>query len=194
MKDREFFDSVAEKWDSICCNPKEKVEYVIKKAEFKKGEDILDVGSGTGILVPYLEDAIGEKGSITAIDISKNMIEVSKRKNKYNNLSFKVEDFLEYDTDKKYDYVVAYSCYPHFKNKEKFFKKAYGILKQKGKIVIAHIESKELINARHNKIEDKIHSDALLDVNITAKSAENSGFNTAYKEDNEKFYIYIGIK
>ena len=66
-------------------------------------------------------------------------------------MDFEIKDFFEYTTPKKFNHILAYSCYPHFNDEESFFKKAYSLLEDKGKIVIAHIESKEAINSRHKE-------------------------------------------
>ncbi|ADK15329.1 class I SAM-dependent methyltransferase [Clostridium ljungdahlii] len=194
MQDKEFFNEVAEKWDTMCCHPREKVDHVIESIGLTEGEKVLDIGSGTGIVIPYLEKKVGKSGSITALDIAGNMIQVSKRKNKYLNLNFQVADFLEYESSKSYDCIVAYSCYPHFKNKEKFFEKSYSLLKSGGKLVIAHIESKDVINLRHSKIEDKLDSNTLVDIEKLAEFAQKRGFVSSYTQDDSEFYIYVGKK
>ncbi|WP_406542999.1 methyltransferase domain-containing protein [Clostridium ljungdahlii] len=101
---------------------------------------------------------------------------------------------MEYESSKSYDCIVAYSCYPHFKNKEKFFEKSYSLLKSGGKLVIAHIESKDVINLRHSKIEDKLDSNTLVDIEKLAEFAQKRGFVSSYTQDDSEFYIYVGKK
>lgn len=194
MDNREFFNNLAEKWDSMCCHPEEKVNHVFDKIKLEKGNHVLDIGSGTGIIIPYIEKEIGESGKLVALDLSEKMIEVSKKKNDYKNLSFYVGDFNLYNPLEKYDCIIAYSCYPHFNDREVFFKKANSLLKKGGKAVIAHIESRQKINSRHNDIEDHIHSNDLVEANETSKIMNEHGFNTIYTEDNSEYYICIGEK
>ncbi len=194
MEDREFFNIVAENWDNMCCHPPEKVNHVIESIDFAKGEKVLDVGSGTGVLIPYLERKIGKNGSITAIDIAENMIKVSRRKNKYSNLNFQIADFFKYESKEEYDCIIAYSCYPHLKDKEKFFEKSYNLLNPEGKLAIAHIESKDKINSHHSKIGDTIDSNLLVDIDKLAGAAEKKGFYPLYLQDDHEFYIYVGKK
>ena len=68
------------------------------------------------------------------------------------------------------------------------------MLKTGGKLVIAHIESKDVINLRHSKIEDKLDSNALVDVGKLAEFAERRGFISSYMQDDSEFYIYVGKK
>jgi ubiquinone/menaquinone biosynthesis C-methylase UbiE len=194
MDDKDFFNSMADKWDSICCHPVEKVNYIMNKIGLRIGDRVLDLGSGTGITIPFLEERIGESGSITALDIAERMIEISRKKNRHSNIDFVVEDFYEYSCNKPFDCIVAYSCYPHFKDKEGFFKKCFSLLNRGGRIVIAHVESRERINSRHRDVEDKLTSDKLPEVEITADIMKEHGFRVSYYEDNAEYYICLGEK
>lgn len=194
MDNKDFFNSLAEKWDGICCHPEEKVNYVIDKMGLKKGDIVLDIGSGTGVTIPYLERRIGANGKIIALDIAEKMIEISKKKNVYDNLEFQIKDFFEYATAKKFTHILAYSCYPHFIDEEKFFKKAYSLLEDKGKIIIGHIESKEAINSRHREEDNSIKSLKLSEVEKLCELAKKQGFESIYKEDSKDYFIFIGEK
>lgn len=194
MNDKDFFNSMADKWDSICCHPAEKVNYIMNKIGLKSGDKVLDIGSGTGITIPFLEERIGESGKIIALDIAEKMIEISKKKNCYSNIDFAVKDFYEYFSEELIDCILAYSCYPHFKDKTSFFKKGFSLLKDGGKIVVAHIESRATINNRHIDVKDRLTSDTLPEVDITAEFMKEYGFKVSYLEDNLEYYICIGQK
>lgn len=194
MENREFFNNIAEKWDSICCHPEEKIKYIFDKINLEKGNSVLDIGSGTGITIPYIEKEIGMEGKLTALDVSEKMIEISKKKHSYNNLNFSVEDFYLYSCREKYDCIIAYSCYPHFTDSKAFFEKAYSLLKPGGKIVIAHVEGRDKINSRHNEIEHKIDSNNLDEVGITLSIMRKASFEIIYVEDSAEYYICIGQK
>ncbi|WP_434306112.1 class I SAM-dependent methyltransferase [Clostridium botulinum] len=194
MNDKEFFNNLADKWDDMCFHSKEKIEYILSKANLKEGDRVLDIGSGTGVLIPYLENIISNNGNIAAIDIAENMLKVSKEKNKYSNLKFIVGDFLEYKSKKTFNCITAYSCYSHFKDKDKLAHRAYELLEEGGRLVIAHSESKEKINSRHKDVDHKIKSHILPKVKYTAELMEKHKFKTIYTEDNEECYIYIGAR
>lgn len=194
MDDREFFNNMADKWDEICCHPSEKVNYIMNRISLKFGNTVLDLGSGTGVTIPYLEGRIGEEGKITALDISEKMIDVSKKKNRFSNVTFEVCDYYNYSSTEKYDCILAYSCYPHFKDKDRFFEKSFSLIESGGKIVIAHIESREKLNSIHKNVEDKLDSDELLEVDYTAELMRKHGFKVTYTEDSSEYYICIAEK
>ena len=62
------------------------------------GQNSLDVGTGTGVLIPYLIKAVGPSGSVTAIDYSEKMVQVCKTKHSHiKNVNIKVGN-IEEDT------------------------------------------------------------------------------------------------
>jgi hypothetical protein len=91
---KEFFDKYAETWDEITFHDPKKLIRILSVLDLKLGQKVLDVGSGTGVMIPYLFNYVKESGSIVAIDFSENMIMISKRKHpieKFPNLKFKVQ-------------------------------------------------------------------------------------------------------
>ncbi len=54
-KKKEFFNDRAKVWDEISVHSLEKVEYIIELLEIQGDDRILDVDTGTGILIPFYE-------------------------------------------------------------------------------------------------------------------------------------------
>ncbi|MDE5796614.1 MAG: hypothetical protein K2H75_05850, partial [Muribaculaceae bacterium] len=65
----DFFDNLAPTWDAneIRSTP-ERVRTILGKLPISKGMTVLDLGTGTGVLVPYLSEIVGPEGHVTAID------------------------------------------------------------------------------------------------------------------------------
>ena len=144
MDNREYFNSLAFKWDKICFHDEEKLKKIVTLAAVKNNSLILDVGTGTGVLVKYLLATSPLK--IVAVDYAENMIKVAK--SKYKNearVEFKVADIFEFK-QKGFDYIFMYSVYPHFKDKAKLFSHLASF-KQGRQTCYCHSESKEIINA-----------------------------------------------
>ena len=51
-KQKEFFDSQAENWDTHAVHDPAKKAYIVGKLELEDGMSILDVGTGTGTMIP----------------------------------------------------------------------------------------------------------------------------------------------
>ncbi|MDO6354363.1 class I SAM-dependent methyltransferase [Caloramator sp. CAR-1] len=189
MDIKRFFDNIAHKWDEISKHDELKLRKIIELSNVIPNSNILDVGSGTGILIKYLLKTNPNK--ITAIDISEKMIE--KAKEKYNDIriNFIAKDIFEFSED-RYDYVFLYSVYPHIEDKDKLFKHILSLLNPGGKIIIAHSESKEKINQIHKTIDSFKHL-LLPPVEETEKLMQKY-FNICIKIDDDSMYYISGQK
>jgi ubiquinone/menaquinone biosynthesis C-methylase UbiE len=92
-----------------------------------KYHSVLDIGCGTGIYTRYFSDM---DKSVTAIDISENMLDFAKKSIlKKNNTSFIKDDFLTHDFgDKKFDLIFASFVINYFDDLDLFFKKIKKLL------------------------------------------------------------------
>jgi len=72
------------------------------------GKEILDIGTGSGCIAISLAKHY-PNAKVTALDVSKDAIELSKMNSKENdvNLEFINADILNYKSDKKYDIIVS---------------------------------------------------------------------------------------
>ena len=80
MNHQQFFDQHAGKWDARQKPEEGKLKRVVGSACIKKGNTVLDIGTGTGILLPYLAETTGHLGRIVALDISFEMLKRAKAK------------------------------------------------------------------------------------------------------------------
>ncbi len=189
MDSKEFFNKVALEWDKMCKHNDIKLREIIDLSAIRNNAKILDVGTGTGILVSYLLEKSPLK--ITAIDISENMIMVAKEKYKDDRVEFIVKDVMEFN-DKGFDYIFIYSAYPHFNDKEALFKHLLDRLNDGGKIIIAHSESKEKINQIHSK-KDVVKDDVLEPAEVTTKIMSKY-FEIDKVIDNEEMYYISAFR
>ena len=72
------------------------------------GKNILDIGTGSGCIAISLAKNL-PNAKVTAIDISKDALEVAKKNAKLNNVevNFINADIFKYKSDKKYDVIVS---------------------------------------------------------------------------------------
>lgn len=186
-KGKEYFDSMAASWDEKFKPDYAKINYILSFLGDLNGGRVLDVGTGTGALVPLLKPA---GCRIDAIDISEKMIEVARAK--YSDVAdFIVDDIQTAQLQNRYDVIVCHNVYPHFADKEVTLKNIKNHLLDKGKLLIAHSCSREEINRRHRENES-VREDVLPSVAEVTKLAEKAGFKTLYTKD-AVVYVYLGV-
>lgn len=190
---KEFFDERASEWDEMTLHELEKLEYIVELLSLKPGQIVLDVGSGTGVMIPYLRHYIRDTGKIVAVDFSEKMIEIAKSKfstQEYKNVEFLVQDVNNTPMNYEYDAILCYSCFPHFSNKAATVKHLAKGLKKGGKLMIAHSESRDAINNLH-KDTAEVSADFLPTMREIAKMMESSGLKVIDKIDNDEMFIII---
>lgn len=193
-KQREFFNERANMWDSMSLHDPKKVEYITEILKIEGTEDILDVGTGTGIMIPQYLSRI-TTGHVTAVDYSENMIAVAKSKNpESETLDYRVLDIYEIEQVERYDLIVCYSCFPHFPDPVRAIEVLTGALRTGGRFCIAHSSSKEHINKVHAEGGTEICNDYLPEIELMKQMYSQCGLQPVFFRDDSEFYIAIGMK
>src|SRR5919106_1979009 len=106
-------------------------------ADAKKGETVVDLGSGAGIDVFLSANRVGESGRVIGIDLTDEMLEKARRnakENGYTNVEFKkgdIEKSIPVD-DNSVDLVISNCVINLTTNKADTFKEIHRILKMQG--------------------------------------------------------------
>lgn len=195
MNNRDFFNGMAEKWDNTVNHDENKIRQILNMVLIKEGDRVLDVGTGTGIMIPFLRSHIGDAGRIIAVDIAEKMIEVARRKYSFENVEFIINDVLEMELPKNYfDCIMCYSMFPHFNDKEAAINSLAECLKIGGRLAICHSQSREAINNLHKGMTDAVQNDRLPSASVLKKYCNDAGLSMAIEVDNNEMFVVIGEK
>ena len=107
--------------------------FLLKYLRPKKTEKILEIGCGPG---KWTNIVSGRCNEITAVDISRNMINEAKSYCEADNISFIHGDIMKINIAGKFDKIYAVRSLEYIKDKEDFIRKMRKLLKDKGKIFI----------------------------------------------------------
>jgi demethylmenaquinone methyltransferase/2-methoxy-6-polyprenyl-1,4-benzoquinol methylase len=188
---QEFFNKLAEKWDESPRHDLIKIEVMLELLGIKQGDKVLDVGTGTGVLVPLLSRFTGE-ADITAIDFAENMITAAKKKFPGSAVTFISGDVLEYPFEiESFDFVVCYSVFPHLDNHAKALRRLAVLLKPGGVIAIMHSAGREAINMGHGHVQ-LLKQDMLPPYDIIRAYMRTCGLQEEVMIDNKRMYMVCG--
>lgn len=134
-----FFDKIAKHYDKgIFASVVRKMHLKITQLRFiKDNSKILDAGCGTGDLLSIL--ANNKSLKLYGIDISKEMIKISRRKLK-NKAKIQLSSAEELKFAKNYfDYVFSIDAFHHYESQDKAMKNFQRILKKRGSLIIVDV-------------------------------------------------------
>ena len=142
-----FFDRCAPTWDAEMVLDESKINTILDNAGVHRGSKVLDVGCGTGVLVPfYLGRGVS---SVLGVDISPGMIRIARSKFTDAAVSFVCADAETGWFGSGFDCIVIYNAFPHFSDAGMLIGNLCTMLAEGGILTVAHSMSRERVNAHH---------------------------------------------
>ena len=186
-----FFDRCAPTWDADMIKSDAKIGKILDNAEVDAGMDVLDVACGTGVMFDYyLARGVA---AVVGIDISPEMAKIAAEKYAEDpRVQVICGDVEEYDFDRKFDRIVVYNAFPHFPYPKRLIKTLAGLLKEDGRLTVAHGMSREAIDGHHSGAASKV-SNGLM----TAESLKrifDAHFDVEVVISNRHMYQVSGVK
>ena len=109
---------------------------IVAAAELAPGSSVLDVGTGTGALVPFYEELGLSQGSITGVDLSPKMIAYAAER--YPEANFLCADILAVSAPGAFDAVVINACFGNMHDQQLVLEHAASLVRTGGRVLIAH--------------------------------------------------------
>jgi len=167
----------------------ERLEKIVELGRIKEGDTVLDIGSGTGILIPIIMKY--KPSRIYACDLSRRMLEVLKQK--FPTVVTLLSDIREVKfPDGSIDVAFLNACYPNIVDKKRAFLNLSRMLKPEGRIVISHPLGKAFIKDLKKKAPYPLDE---FPGGSEAKVLFNPfGLQIEDFVDEEKFYVLVLMK
>ncbi len=134
-----------------CGNP-------VALASLKKGETVLDLGSGPGFDCFLAANKVGKSGKVIGVDMTPDMLDRARenaRKGNYTNVEFRLGEIENLPAaDNSVDAVISNCVINLAPDKRRVFKEAYRVLKSGGRLMVSDmVLAKELPDAVKNSVE-----------------------------------------
>ena len=185
-----YFNEKAAIWDeTIAEKDTAKLNRLAERLNIEPGSIALDVGTGTGIFVPYLLDRIGKNGRLVALDFAEQMLKKARAKGFDGNIEYLQVDVTSVPLPEEvFDVVVCYSSFPHFQDKPRALSEINRVLKKGGKLFICHTSSRDIINQIHRQIP-AVENDTIPDSGEMQMMLSVSGFiDIRVDDDNDSYF------
>jgi demethylmenaquinone methyltransferase/2-methoxy-6-polyprenyl-1,4-benzoquinol methylase len=130
--------------------------------------------------------------SVTAVDISPEMIIRAQEKFPQDCVSFICGDAETADVGNNFDSIIIYNAFPHFPDPDKLIDRMSSLLKPGGSLTVAHGMSRERIDAHHSGSAHKVS------LGLMAAESLAEIFSRALKVtviiSNNEMYQVVGIR
>jgi ubiquinone/menaquinone biosynthesis C-methylase UbiE len=163
-----------------------RLKTIVKASGLRLGEKVLDVGTGTGILITFILKY--GPAEIHACDLSENMLR--RVKEKFPQVIVHLCDIRDLPLpDDSLDVVFINACFSNIMDKSKSLDKIYRVLRQQGRLVISHPLGRNFI------VELKKHAPFHLDMLPNKEGArgllERHGFEVIRFRNEPEFYLVV---
>jgi len=124
-------------WANSDVGPFKSTKELVKAAEIKPNDFVLDLACGTGVVSKEISHLLGNSGNLVGIDISRVALGIAKK-----SIQFRNVDFIEMDAESlgfhaNFDKIVCQYGLMFFPDACKVLKSIGDIMKKDGRIAIA---------------------------------------------------------
>jgi ubiquinone/menaquinone biosynthesis C-methylase UbiE len=194
---RYFFDYHAPGWDNGDSIIKQKrVRQVFDKFIPVIRTPVLDLGSGTGIMVPVLSERIAPDGTIIEFDLSLSMLNQASSKIKNNGNIACIHGDAHYlpFIDCQIATVICFEAFPHFDNQTSVLQELQRVLVAGGNLIILHLMGHQRLNAYHGQVGGVVVHDHLSPLAEMKKFLQYHGFHIKQAREDDDLYLIEACK
>ncbi len=194
---KDYFDSHAPGWDTLAVPEKqERLRQIFSRFLPSIAAPALDLGCGTGVLIPVLLNLLPAHSKIIELDIAYRMLLQARAKNKnngrINHLNGDVH-FLPL-ADSCIRTAICFESLPHFRDLSSALEEMRRVLHPGGNLIILHLMGRERLNEFHDQAGSVICRDYLPSLADLAERLTSLSFELIQAAEKDDLYLAVARK
>jgi len=150
---RAFFASRAATWDTKFGDDLPAYTAAIAEAAIPRGGVVIDVGCGTGRALPALRTAVGPDGSVIALDLTPEMLEMARPAGQAASATLVLADARSLPfADAAADAIFAAGLVHHLPDPQAGLRELARVARPGGLLVLFHPSGRAALAARHGRV------------------------------------------
>ena len=197
LDQKKFFDKQADTWHHrIDKETKIRLSSIFEDKIPSLQAPLLDIGSGTGILLPELYRSVSKTFPIVEADYSWKMLDQNRENNGHDHLI----NYIQTDShelpfkDNQFKSLVCFAAFAHFVDKARVIEEFYRVLQPGGRVVILHLMCHYRLNKMHHQVGGAVKHDLLPAVKELSSLLAASKFSVLQHEEDKTIYLIISEK
>ena len=196
---REYFNSMANGWDK----PQDEDKIIQLKKVFQDFRlhpqgNVLDIGCGTGILIPLFSEVIKDPLNLVELDFSEIMLLHNKKKwtnrTPMNLSHINADAHMLPFVAESFQWIICFAVLPHLSDKKKGLQELIRVLASHGNLLVLHLMGSKELNYFHSHVGNTIAHDRLQKGSELAAVIRQSGFDVITAIDQEDLYLVHAVK
>lgn len=185
-----FFDHHAPRWDQTGPDPaatRRRLETLRGRLGLRAGQDVLEVGCGTGQITGWLAVTV-RPGRVVAADFSPGMLAQARRRGLA--AEFVLMDICrEAPSGGPFDVVLCFHSFPHFRDPTAALRQMAGGLKSGGQLLVVHLAGSAQLNAMHHRVGGPVGHDHLPPAPAWPALLDPAGLSLIEAVDEEDLFL-----
>ncbi len=157
-----FFNHHAPTWDQNnqeVTRTLERLNALRERLALRPGQDLLELGCGTGRLTNWLVDCV-HPGRVVAADFSPDMLAQAQARKTA--AEFWLLDICQDPPGaERFDVVFCFNAFPHFRDKPRALQNIGRLLKSGGRLLILHLAGSAHLDQFHSKLSHPVCRDLM---------------------------------
>jgi len=172
----------------------ERVRSLLGPVRILRGQSVVDLGTGTGHILPVLESLVGPAGRVCGLDLSEEMLAYAAGVKESRTVLVRAAAEALPLESRAWDAVICMGIFPHFADRSAALREIHSVLVPGGRIAVLHLIGRERLNALHQELGGAIANDLLPGRVEMAADLDSSGFKVQEVAEMADGYRALGVR